>query len=382
MVMKISIIGAGPAGLYAAILIKRLRPDINIRLIEQNAANVTWGFGVVFSDRALDFLKEDDPETAELVKPVMQHWDDIAIVHRGERVAIDGVGFRSIGRLEFLLLLQKRAIELGIEPEYDTHIDRVEDAGDVDLVIGADGLNSIVRAQAPEVYGENLTYLNNRFVWYGASKAFDVLTQTFKSTKSGPFNAHHYRYAQAKSTFIIECSEQTFKRVGFGSMSEPDYRQICEEIFSDELDGASLIANNSIWRRFPVLRCSTWHHTNRVLVGDALHTAHFSIGSGTRLALEDVVALVKALESNDYRIEDALPAYQAARQPILDKLTRAAGASAEWYEHFSDHMALAPWPFALSYIMRAQRLDFTKLQNIAPQFASEIKQRNIIIPSS
>ncbi|MDZ7839410.1 MAG: FAD-dependent monooxygenase [Gammaproteobacteria bacterium] len=375
--MRISILGAGPAGLYAAILLKRRRPDIRLRLVEQNSPDATFGFGVVFSDKALAFLADDDPDTAALIEPAMERWSDITVIHRGERIAIDGVGFAAIGRLELLALLQRRAAELGVQPEYGRRIDDPAALEPADLVIGADGLNSRVRAADPEAFGESQEYLDNRFVWYGAEREFDTLTQTFLETRFGPMNAHHYRYGPDRSTFIIEMTPEVFEAAGFEHMAEPDYRAICEECFREQLDGARLIPNRSVWRQFPVLRCSRWYHGNRVLVGDALHTAHFSIGSGTRLALEDVVALVGALEAHDWETASALPAYQAAREPILEKITAAAHRSAAWYEKFDEHMALPPWEFALSYIRRAGRLDAGRLRQLAPRFSAALEERGI-----
>lgn len=375
--MRVSILGAGPAGLYAAILLKRRRPDMAVRVFEQNPPDATFGFGVVFSDKALAFLEDDDPETAALIEPAMERWSDIAVNHRGERIAIDGVGFAAIGRLELLGLLQQRAAELGVRPAYETRVDDLDVLEPADLIIGADGLNSRVRADDPEAFGASLEHLNNRFVWYGAERGFDTLTQSFVQTRYGPMNAHHYRYAPGRSTFIVEMTPATFEATGFEVMDEPVYRAVCTECFAEQLDGARLIANQSVWRRFPVLRCGRWHHGKRVLVGDALHTAHFSIGSGTRLAMEDVVALVRALEAHDWDTEAALPAYQAARQPVLEKIAAAARRSADWYERFDEHMALPPWEFALSYIRRAGRVDAGRLRSLAPRFSAALEQRGI-----
>lgn len=375
--MKIAIVGAGPAGLYAAILLRRARPDVTIEIVEQNPADATFGFGVVFSDQALDFLRADDPETADLIEPALTRWSDIKINHRGQQIVIDGVGFAGIGRLDLLRLLQRRAKSLGIRPRYRRTVTSVDELPDCDLVIGADGLNSLIRNATPDAFGAGIRELDNRFVWYGAAREFDALTQSFIETEYGPMNAHHYSYAPGAATFIIEMGPETFARTGFADMAEPDYRAECERLFSDQLGGAPLVPNASIWRRFPILTCARWHHGNRVLVGDALHTAHFSIGSGTRLALEDVIALVRALVESGWKVDEALPRYQSERQPILEKITGAAEASALWYESFGDHMRLEPWPFALSYIRRAGRLSADRLARIAPRFASDLRTRGI-----
>ena len=375
--MRINVIGAGPAGLYAAILLKRMRPDLAVRVFEQNPPDATFGFGVVFSDQALEFLRADDPETADLIEPHMQRWSDIVVNHKDTRIAIDGVGFAGIGRLELLTLLQERAAALGVVPEYDTRIATLDDLPPADLTIGADGLNSLVRSSDPEAFGARITQLENRFVWYGANREFDALTQTFIDTPHGPMNAHHYSYAPGRATFIIEMGPETFARTGFDQMAEPDYRAACEALFANHLDGAALIPNNSTWRQFPNLSCDHWHVGNRVLVGDALHTAHFSIGSGTRLALEDVIALANALRDADWSVAEALPAYQAARQPILTKIVTAARQSAQWYEDFGTHMQRDPYPFALSYIRRAGRLDAARLAKLAPGFTATLQAQGI-----
>jgi 2-polyprenyl-6-methoxyphenol hydroxylase-like FAD-dependent oxidoreductase len=371
--MQILIVGAGPAGLYAAIRLRQARPDLRIRVAEQNPPDATFGFGVVLSDEALGFLAADDPDTVALIEPHLTRWRDIHVVHRGERVVLDRIGFSGIGRLDLLRLLQGRAAALGIVPEYGTRLEALPPA---DLVIGADGLNSVVRAQGD--FGATLTHQQNRFVWYGTPRNFDALTQTFIDTDFGPMNAHHYSYAPGRGTFIVEMAPDTLARAGFADMAEPAYRAVCERLFAPALGGAPLVPNNSIWRQFPNLWCDRWHDGNRVLVGDALHTAHFSIGSGTRLALEDVVALVGALVARDWDVATALPAYQAAREPVLRKLVAAARASADWYDEFGTHMAQDPWPFALAYIRRAGRIEAARLHALCPGFAAQAGARGLL----
>ena len=377
--MKAGILGAGPAGLYAAILLKRSFPKAEITIFEQNPADATWGFGVVFSATALEFLRKDDPETADLIEPHMESWSDIRVTHKNETIVIDGFGFSAIGRLEMLLLLQKRAAEFNIRPTYNTRVEDLSVFDDCEIVIAADGLNSLVRAEASHKFGETIVLTKNRFCWYGTDRSFETLTQTFKDTDYGFFNAHHYRFAPDRSTFIVECEETAFERAGFSSMREPEYRAICESIFAQTLDGAKLTNNNSVWRQFPIMSNRRWYNGNRVLVGDSLHTAHYSIGSGTRLAMEDVIALVKALRDTEFNVSKALPKYQAERQPILEKLMNAASSSVLWYESFGKHMSLTPWEFALSYITRAGRLRNEIIQMTSPKFAAGLEAHGIII---
>ena len=375
--MRVKIAGAGPAGLYAAILIRRARPDVEISIFEQNTRDASFGFGVVFSDQALGFLREDDPETVALIEPHMQRWRDIEVVHKGERISIDGVGFAAIGRLDLLQLLQRRAAQLDINPQYEHRLETADALGDADLIIGADGLNSIVRASSPEEFGERIETLSNRFIWYGATREFDALTQSFVDTRLGKFNAHHYRYQPGRSTFIIETTNAIWHTAGLAELDAGTTRAVCEDLFGDVLGGAKLVANNSVWRQFPNLVCERYFSGNRVLVGDALHTAHFSIGSGTRLALEDVASLVKALVSADWEIPAGLKLFQDVRSTALQKIIMAATRSALWYEEFDQHMALEPLQFALGYMRRAGRLDADKLRSFAPGFTAQLEANGI-----
>ncbi|MEM7194746.1 MAG: FAD-dependent monooxygenase [Pseudomonadota bacterium] len=376
--MKITIVGAGPAGLYAAILLRQHRPDISIQVFEKNSPDATFGFGVVFSSQALAFLRQDDPQTSDLIEPHMLKWQDIRINHPEGSVVIDGIGFAAIERLTLLRLLQKRAAELGIYPLFLENIVDPQRLPAADLVIGADGINSVIREQYPDEFGREVYNLDNHFVWFGSSQNFSSLTQTFIETEYGPMNAHHYAYAKDQSTFIIETTPDVYKRSGFEQMSENQYRLECEKLFAQQLDHSTLIPNHSVWRRFPVLSCRQWFVGNTVLVGDALHTAHFSIGSGTRLALEDVIALVRALREADFQLPDAFENYQTARQPVLEKITRAAVTSANWYETFDQRMKQGRWQFALDYIQRAGRLPFEKLAKTSPLFCESLVRQGLV----
>ena len=371
--MHIAILGAGPAGLYLAYLIKRRSPETAVTLIEQNPADATFGFGVVFSDRALEFLREDDEATYSAITPHMESWSDITIVHRGERVTIDGVGFSAIGRLKLLQLLQARARSVGVEPSYQRAVKSLGELGNVDLVVGADGVNSLVRRSNENRFGASVRLLTNRFAWFGTEKRFETLTQTFIETEAGSFNAHHYRYSSDLSTFIVEVDQSTFARAGFAQMGEAETRAFCEHVFAQTLDGHRLISNNSVWRQFPIVHNEHWAVDNCVLVGDALHTAHFSIGSGTPLAMEDAIALDRAL-AHSGNVGAALVAYEAARRPTLEKLVSGANGSATWYEHFAEHMRFAPVDFAMSYITRSGRVDIERLRKLSPRFVAQFER--------
>jgi 2-polyprenyl-6-methoxyphenol hydroxylase-like FAD-dependent oxidoreductase len=373
--LRIAVIGAGPAGLYFAYCLKRACPDASIRILEQNQPGATFGFGIVFSDRALDFLSADDPETFALLSRHVEMWTDLVVVHRGERVAVDGIGFAAVGRLAFLKLLQERAASLGLEPSYGRRVDGIAQLGEFDLIVGADGVGSTVRQSRLQEFGTETAYLSNRYAWYGTRKPFVCLTQTFVETDYGAFNAHHYRYAPDMSTFIVETSEPTWRRSGLDRLGEAASRQFCQTVFAEVLDGAPLISNRSTWRRFPQVRNRRLAAGNAVLIGDALHTAHFSIGSGTRLALEDAVALARSIAAHPGDLRDALGDYEAARRPVLDKLLAAADASARWYEQFEQHMALPPIDFAMSYLCRSGRVAPERIAEGSPRFMAEWARR-------
>jgi 2-polyprenyl-6-methoxyphenol hydroxylase-like FAD-dependent oxidoreductase len=368
--MRIAILGAGPAGLYLAYLLRRRNADADICVFEQNPADATFGFGVVFSDRALEFLREDDSETAAAIVPHLETWDDIVLDQGGDRIVIDGIGFAAIGRLELLTLLQERARSVGVELRYRCCIGHLNELGDADLVVGADGVNSLLRRSFARQFGSTLGQFANRFAWFGTTMPFATLTQTFRESELGYFNAHHYRYAPDRSTFIVEVDARTFERAGLERMALAEACAVCERVFADVLQGRPLISNNSIWRQFPKVRNRRWWHGRHVLIGDALHTAHFSIGSGTRLAMEDAIALDAALARHPRALADALADYEATRRPVVEKLVAAADASGEWYEQFARHMRLEPIDFAMSYVRRSGRLPLDRLRRISPRFAA------------
>jgi 2-polyprenyl-6-methoxyphenol hydroxylase-like FAD-dependent oxidoreductase len=368
--VRVAIVGAGPAGLYLAYRLKRACPGAAVRVIEQNPAEATFGFGVVFSDKALGFLRAADPDTHAALAAAAESWSDITLDLDGRVVRIDGVGFSAIGRLELLRVLQARARAAGVVLEFERPLRTLAELADAELIVGADGVNSTVRGAAARELGTRVTVLTNRFAWYGTTKRFETLTQTFRRTADGVFTAHHYRYSPARSTFIVETDAATWRRARFAHMDEPATRAYLERVFADVLGGHPLLSNRSIWRRFPKIANARWSAGKTVLVGDALHTAHFSIGSGTRLAMEDAIALAAAIEAHPGDPGAAAGAYEAARRPILDKLTAAADASADWYERFAAHMTLPPLDFAMSYITRSGRVDLERLRTVSPRFVA------------
>jgi 2-polyprenyl-6-methoxyphenol hydroxylase-like FAD-dependent oxidoreductase len=378
--VKVAVIGAGPAGLYFSYLLKTRQPAARIRVFEQNPADATFGFGVVFSDRALEFLRHDDPVTHALIGPRLESWSDITLDLEGEIVRIDGVGFSAIGRLELLRLLTSRAASAGIDVEHERRIGSLAELAEADLVIGADGVNSLVRDSAAVEFGSSVSYWSNKFIWYGTTRRFDTLTQTFRSNEHGAFNAHHYRYSAGASTFIIETNARTWERAGFADMEPEQTRAYCERVFADVLEGRRLISNKSIWRSFPQVGNVRWSAGNKVLLGDALHTAHFSIGSGTRLAMEDAIALVDALLAFPADIRAAFDLYERSRRPVLEKLVAAASASAAWYEDFAEHMRLPALDFGMSYLTRSGRVDPQRLRAVSPRFAAAYAARGTAAP--
>jgi 2-polyprenyl-6-methoxyphenol hydroxylase-like FAD-dependent oxidoreductase len=366
--MHIRVVGAGPAGLLFALLARRRRPDWRIEVHEQNAPDATFGFGVVFSQGALAFLERDAPDLHAALAARMESWPVQRIVHRDRAIEVDGNGFSAIGRLELLRFLQGSCRDAGVELWFGA---RLEAPREADLVVGADGLNSMVRESggfAPEV-----EWLSNRFVWYGTRQPFDCLTLTFRQNADGAFVAHHYRYAPGMSTFIVECDAQTWRRAGLDRMGDAACRAYCERVFAPDLAGEALISNRSLWRQFPLLRNPTWSAGNRVLIGDALRSMHFSIGSGTRLAFEDAIALDRALGEAGEDVPAALAAFERERRPVVDKLFGAASASSYWYEDFPARLRrFDALGLAYDYMTRSGRMDDERLRAQAPRFMAEV----------
>ncbi len=342
-------------------------------VVEQNAADATFGFGVVFSHGALEFLARDAPAMHATLVRVMETWPMQRIVHRDEAVDIDGNGFCAIGRLELLRLLQAECARAGIVVVYRTTVTSFAPFAGCDLVVGADGVNSFVRKVHAEAFRPAVEWLTNRFVWYGTTQRFDCLTLTFRANEHGAFVAHHYRYGPARSTFIVECDAATWQRAGFAAMDDAASRAYCERLFAPDLDGHPLVSNRSQWRNFPLLTNARWSAGNVVLIGDALRTGHFSIGSGTRLAFDDAIALARALAEAGDDVPRLVAAFERERRPVVEKLVAAANSSSFWYERMADKMALSPVALAYDYMTRSGRIRDERLAEMAPKFMARVQ---------
>ena len=371
--MRVAVIGAGPAGLLFSLLAKRRHPSWRIEVAEQNPEGATYGFGVVFSEGALAFLERDEPRLSTIMQAAMERWPTQRIVHRDERVDIDGSGFSAIGRLALQEILQKLCRNAGVKIEYGRAVAALDEFAGADLVVGADGSNSFVRAALQERFQPKIELLTNRFAWYGTTQPFDCLTLTFRGNEHGAFVAHHYRHAQAMSTFVVECDEATWNRAGLGRMDDAQSRAYCERVFAADLDGHPLVSNKSLWRQFPLLSNRRWSSGKFVLIGDALRTVHFSIGSGTRLAFEDAIALDRAIGEAGEDVPRALAAFERERRPVVEKLLAAANASSYWYERFPEKMRDAPWRLAYDYMTRSGRMSDERLRELAPKFMGRVE---------
>jgi len=370
--VRINIVGAGPAGLLFALLIKRRFPASHIRVFEQNPPDATFGFGVVFSLNALAFLERDVPDFHEQLVSRLESWPMQRIVHRDERADIDGNGFSAIGRLELNQFIQELCAGAGVEIEYHRAIQALDEVNDCDLLVGADGANSFVRRSLDAAFEPQIEWLSNRFAWYGTRQMFDCLSLTFRKNLDGSFVAHHYRHSPSMSTFVVECDAETWRCAGLDHMSDEQSRVYCERVFAPDLDGRRLVSNKSIWRQFPLLTTRRWHAGNTILIGDALRTVHFSIGSGTRLAFEDAIALDRAFSEAGADVSRALAAFERERRPIVEKIIAAANASSFWYERLPEKMQLEPWHLAYDYMMRSGRMTDERLRELSPRFMARV----------
>ncbi len=369
--MHVAVLGAGPAGLLFALLAKRRHPRWRIEVHEQNPPGATFGFGVVFSQGALAFLERDAPDLHAKLTTRMESWPMQRIVHRGTAVDIDGNGFSAIGRLELLQFLQELCLAAGVAIQFDRRLDTPPAA---DVVVGADGLNSVVRQGRG--FEPQIEWLSNRFVWYGTAQRFDCLTLTFRDSEHGAFVAHHYRYSPAMSTFLVECDAQTWQRAGLDRMGETGSRAYCERVFAPDLGGHPLVSNKSLWRQFPLLSNRRWSAGNAVLIGDSLRSMHFSIGSGTRLAFEDAIALDRAFGDAAEDVPAALAAFERERRPVVEKLYAAASASSFWYESFPGRMQrFDALGLAYDYMTRSGRVSAERLRSMAPRLMAQVDAR-------
>src|SRR5215207_7252718 len=328
---RVLIVGAGPGGLYLAILLKQAQPDCAITVVERNPPDATFGFGVVFSDETLGYLQANDEPTFREITAGFACWDAIEVRLRDRAVVSGGHGFSGIARTRLLDILQRRACALGVQLQFCREFEAFTRLAEYDLVVAADGINSRIRRRFADEFQARIDTRRNRFAWFGTPRAFEHFTFSFRETAQGVFWCHAYRYDAAHSTFIVECSPETWRAAGMDRMTEDESAALCERIFATDLNGLPLLQNRSQWINFGMLTCDRWHRGNVVLLGDAAHTAHFSIGSGTKLAMEDAIALTYHL-SMQPTLDAACTAYAAERQPIVRRFQQAAYESLFWFE--------------------------------------------------
>ena len=365
--MKIAVVGGGPSGLCLAILMKLRDPRHSIAIYERNRPDDTFGWGVVFSDQTLSNLAAVDPVTAELIEQSFTHWDDIESYYRGTVIRSTGHGFVGIGRLKLLNLLQARASELGIEQHFEYNVQGLDAFSDADLIVAADGINSGIRTEYAEHFGPEIDVRKNKFVWLGTTRVFEAFTFIFVQTEHGWIQAHAYQFESGMSTFIVELTEESWRAHGGEQMSTDDTLAFCERIFADHLDGHPLISNakhlrGSDWISFPRVDNARWHHGNIVLIGDAAHTAHFSIGSGTKLGIEDAIDLVDELHKESDSLDDALHAYEERRRVAVLRLQSAARNSTKWFENVARYGEMPSPQFYYSMLTRSQRVSHENLR--------------------
>ena len=369
--MKIAIIGGGPAGLYAAILLRKQRPDAEITVYERNRPDDTFGFGVVFSDATLDNFERCDPPSYRRITQEFAYWDDIAVHFRGTVHRVGGNGFCGCSRQQLLLILQERARELGVTLHFETEVDDEMRFADADLIILADGINSRFREKYIDHFQPEIDVRSNMFAWMGSTRPLDAFTFIFQETEWGPFIAHAYQYEAGHSTWIFETDPETFKRAGLTGLNERQSADRMAEIFGWFLEGHPILINRSMWRKFPMIRNKRWVKDNIVLLGDAKSTAHFSIGSGTKLAMEDAIALAEAMQHAP-SIAAALQRYETGRREEVEKIQHTADVSLVWFEHVDRFWDFDPVQFAFGVMTRSKAITYDNLTLRAPDFVAEV----------
>jgi anthraniloyl-CoA monooxygenase len=362
--VKVRIVGAGPSGLYLAILLKKADRTHDVEVIERNPPDATFGWGVVFSEETLGALRDADPETHLEITDTFARWPAIDIHYRGQRLRSRGHAFSAIPRKLLLQILQRRAHGLGVDLRFGSEITGLPEA---DLVVGADGVNSTVRRMFAADFGERVSPQGGKYVWFGTDLVLDAFTFIFKETEAGLVQVHAYPFDEQTSTWIIECPEHTWRALGFDTMDEATSLEACEALFAEELGGHRLMSNRSLWLDFLLVRNASWHRGNVVLIGDAAHTAHFSIGSGTKLAMEDAIALSHAFQRQS-DLERALVDYELERQPVVERFQLAAGESAAYFSRVERYAHMDPMPFAFNLLTRSGRVTHANLAQRDPQF--------------
>ncbi len=372
--MKVNVIGGGPAGLYFAILYKKAWPQAHITVYERNRPDDTFGFGVVFSDQTLETFQKYDLESYRSITQNFAYWDDIEIHFKGKVERIGGNGFCGCSRATLLKLLHQRAQSLGIELKFQTDVTDIDAAmRDADLVIAADGINSRVREKFIDHFKPHVDLRPNRFTWMGSTRPLDAFTFFFKETKYGIVIVHAYQYEPGRSTWIFETDPDTFAKFGLDPLDEPGTAKLMEELFAEELQGHKLIINRSMWRNFPAIRCERWVYENCVIVGDAKATAHFSIGSGTKLAMEDAIGLYEAFrKAGSTNVHAALASYETSRREEVEKTQHSADVSLVWFEHVKRFWNMDPTRFIFGLMTRSKAITYDNLALRAPEFVNEV----------